>query len=131
MTNHAAENYVLATKILDGKRIISFANNSDRFIEVIFTLDGRDVKSGIAFTTSARGYGYPPKLDRAVKTSRDDVPLPFSRHGGEVAAYIFSGTGRYRDEDIHLPTFMRNRIVKKMKFWRGDNESPTVLTCRY
>ncbi len=131
MISHVTENYVLTTKMLDGKRVIRFANNSDRFIEVIFTIDGRDIKNGTAFTANAQGYGYPPKLERAVKTSHNNAPLPFSRSGGEVTAYVFSGTGRYRGEDIHLPAFMRNRLVKKMTFQRDNNEPSIVLTCRY
>jgi hypothetical protein len=82
--------FKLMIKEIDGIKVINFANNSDKFIEVIFTIDNKDVKFGFEYNSELKGYAYPPKLEKEVKRMKDDSPLPFRwLRSGEVKAYVF------------------------------------------
>lgn len=126
-----SDTFNLSTTVLDGRKIIRFANKSDDFVEVIFTIDGCEIKDGNPFDFALRGYGYPPKLERAVKCMRDGAPLPFHRGGGEVKAYIFAGKGAYYEDDLRVPAFMRKRVVSHMKFQRIEKRPAMILQCSY
>lgn len=119
--------YNLSIINLDGKKVINFANNSKDFIEVIFTIDGKEVKEEKDLTQNTKGYAYPPKLEKPVKKTKAGTPLQFNPRGGEVVAYIFAGQGNYKDEDIDKPTFLRHKLVDKISFKRtGDKPIETI-----
>ena len=123
--------FELSIKNLDGKKIINFANNIKDFIEVIFTIDDKEVKEGKEISEETKGYAYTPKLEKPVKKMKDNSPLQFNLNGGEVIAYIFEGEGKYKDEDIEKPTFLRNKLVDKISFKRKSNKPIKILKVRY
>lgn len=116
---------------IDGNRAINFVNNSKNFVEVIFTIDGREVKEGKNPDEKTKGYAYPPKLEKPVKKMKNGSILPFNREGGEVAAYIFAGEGRYANEDMDKPAFLRHKLVDKIKFRRISQSPVEILRVRY
>ncbi len=120
----------LSTKTIEGQKVIDFANNSKDFAEVVFTIDGIEVKEGRPFSSEIKGYGYPPKLHKPVKKMKDGSMLPFAKHG-EVVAYVYAGTGGYKEEDIDKPTFLRHQLVEKISFKRSSDEPTQVLKARY
>ena len=124
-------NYKLSIESLEGRKVINFANNSNDFVEVIFTIDDKEVKRGKNISLSTKGYAYPPKLEKTVKKMEDGSFLPFNDNGGEVLAYIFAGHGRYKDEDIEKPAFARHQLVSKVKFKRSSNEPIEILKVNY
>lgn len=124
-------NFKLSITNLEGKKVINFANNSNDFVEVVFTIDGKEVKRGKDITSITKGYAYPPNLEKTVKKMEDGSLLPFSENGGEVVAYIFGGSGKYKDEDIEKPAFARHQLVSKVKFKRSSNEPIEILKVTY
>jgi hypothetical protein len=115
----------------EGVSVIDFANNTNDFVEVIFAIDGREVKEGRKMNFSIKGYGYPPKLEKPVKRMRSGESLQFSSKGGEVVAYIFAGEGEYKDNNLEVPTFLRKKIAKKIRFKRISDEPIQVLKIKY
>lgn len=119
----------------DNRQVIIFTNNSSEFVEVIFTIDGRETKEGKVYNgrqaDKVKGYAYPPKLKKAVKKDKKGRPLIFNPAGGEVKAYIFAGQGSYLEEDLEKPTFLRHKLVSKIKFKRSGNEPICVLAAEY
>jgi len=116
---------------LEGKKTINFANNSKDFVEVIFTIDGKEVKEGKDLSLETKGYAYPPKLEKPVKKTKKGLPLEFSLRGGEVAAYIFAGQGNYKNEDIDKPAFLRHKLVDKVIFKRTSDQPIEILKIKY
>lgn len=124
--------FKLAIKEIDGVKVIDFANNSDKFVEVVFTIDNKDVKFGFEYRPELKGYAYPPKLEKEVKKMKDGSLLPFRwLRSGEVKAYIFRGNGSYHDRDIDKPTFLRHRLVKSIRFKRTDTQPHEILAIKY
>jgi len=124
--------FKLAITENNGLRVINFANNSEDFVEVIFTIDGKDVKFGFDYRPDIKGYAYPPKLEKEVKKMKDGSPLNFrSLRSGEVKAYIFRGVGKYYEKDLDKPTFLRHRLVNSIKFHRTDEEPCEILIIKY
>lgn len=123
--------YELSVVNLDGKKVINFANRGKDFVEVVFTIDGKEVKEGKDWSPETKGYAYPPKLEKPVKKMKDGSPLRFSSRGGEVAAYIFVGDGQYKDEDVVKPAFLRHKLVDKIRFKRKSNQPDVVLKVEY
>ena len=121
----------LSVTTLDNRKVINFANNSKDFIEVIFTIDGKEAKEGKELTQDTKGYAYPPKLEKPVKKTKAGTPLQFNPRGGEVVAYIFAGQGNYKDEDIDKPAFLRHKLVDKIKFKRTSDQPIEVLKIKY
>ena len=121
----------LSVTTLDNRKVINFANNSKDFIEVIFTIDGKEAKEGKELTQDTKGYAYPPKLEKPVKKTKAGTPLQFNPRGGEVVAYIFAGQGNYKDEDIDKPAFLRHKLVFKIKFKRTSDQPIEVLKIKY
>ncbi|MFA5133937.1 MAG: hypothetical protein WC459_04010 [Patescibacteria group bacterium] len=117
--------------LLEGKKVINFANHGKEFIEVVFDIDGKDARQGLAVSQDTKGYGYPPKLEKPVKKLKDGSPLPFNPSGGTVKAYIFTGEGAYKDEDIDYPTFLRHQLVERFKFKRASNQPAETLEVKY
>lgn len=128
----ATDDFKLSIKELDGAKVINFANHSTDFVEVIFTIDDKEVKFGSDYTPEQRGYAYPPKLEKEVKKMKDGSLLSFRwLRSGEVKAYIFRGMGTYYEKDIDKPTFLRHRLVKSVKFKRKDKQPFEILTLKY
>ena len=127
-----SKNFKLNVKELNGSKVINFTNNLDQFVEVIFTIDGKEVKNGLAYSPKLKGYAYPPKITKDVKRMKDDSPLKFRMiRSGEVSAYIFRGKGSYYDKDIDKPAFLRHELVKSIKFKRTDKEPYEIITIKY
>ena len=116
---------------LEGKKVINFANNSKEFVEVIFTIDGKETKEGKDLTQNKKGYAYPPKLEKPVKKTKAGTPLVFNPRGGEIIAYIFAGQGNYKDEDIDKPAFLRHKLVDKVSFKRSSDQPVEILKIKY
>lgn len=116
---------------IDDNKAINFTNNSKDFVEVIFTIDGKEVREGKDPNEKTKGYSYPPKLEKPVKKMKDGSILPFNRNGGDVVAYIFAGDGRYVDEDIDKPAFLRHKLVDKIKFHRTSQTPIEILRIKY
>lgn len=116
----------LDVKEFEGQRVINFANNSSGFVEVIFTVNGKEVKEGKVPDRSTRGYGYPPKLEKPVRKMKDGSPLRIDRHAN-VMAYVFQGNGSYKNEDLEKPTFLRHKLVDRFSFRRTTDEPIAIL----
>lgn len=125
------KNFKFEIKELNGKKVINFTNNSTDFVEVVFTVDGREVKEGKFPNENTKGYAYPPKLEKPVRKMKDGAPLKFNPMGGKVYAYIFAGTGSYKEEDIEKPAFLRHKLVDKIKFKRTSNTPIEILEISY
>ncbi len=123
--------YDLSIITVDGAKAIDFANNSKDFVEVVFTIDGREVKAGADFSPEVKGYAYPPKLHKPVKKMKDGSPLSWGTKGGEVVAYIYAGAGEYKEDDLHKPTFLRHQLVDVITFKRTSSEPIATLKARY
>jgi len=125
--------FELSVKELDGVKVINFINKSRDFVEVVFAIDGKEIKDGkiIDNSSNIKGYGYTPKLEKPVKRMRDGSPLRFSEKGGEVVAYIFFGDGEYKIEDLDKPAFLRNQLVDKIKFKRTSNKPSQTIKAIY
>lgn len=124
--------YILKIKQTDYSKFIEFANNSDDFLEVIFTIDNKDVKFGKPYSLNLRGYAYPPRFKKPIKKMKNGTLLPFRNlRSGEVKAYIFRGKGAFYEGDIEIPTFLRQKMAKSIKFKRTDNEPCEVLSVKY
>ncbi len=52
----------LSIATLDNRKVINFANNSKDFVEVIFTIDGKEVKEGKDLVQETKGYIYIPNF---------------------------------------------------------------------
>jgi hypothetical protein len=70
-------------------------------------------------------------LEKPVKKLVTGNSLPWGEKGGIVMAYVFEGQGRYKDEDLDKPTFLRNRLVKKIMFKRTSNQPVETLETKY
>ncbi len=121
----------LSIQQLEGRRVIHFANQSPQFVEVVFTIDGKEVKEGKVPTSATRGYGYPPKLEKPVRMMKNGHDLPFGTSGGTVQAHIFIGDGEYHDTDLNKPTFLRHTLVDKVRFKRTSAEPTEVIAVQY
>ncbi len=116
---------------IDNQKAINFANNSQDFVEVIFAIDGYEAREGKILTAKTKGYCYPPKLEKPVKKMESGERLSFRPSGGEVVAYIFAGVGKYKDEDLDKPTFLRHQLVSRVKFKRTSSEPVAILKTKY
>ncbi len=123
--------FEISIATLDGRKVINFANRSPKFVEVVFAIDGKEVKYNKAVSADTKGYAYPPNLEKPVRMTMDNQPLTFRSSGGVVQAYIFEGDGQFKDEDIDIPTFIRSKIVKKVTFKRKGDRPIEILEVRY
>lgn len=122
--------FSLSVTNLDGQKVINFANQSQQFVEVVFTIDNKEVKNGYEFSPEIRGYAYPPKLEKPVRKMKNGQPLKFKKDG-IINAYIFAGQGEYKEEDLDKPAFLRNRLVSSIKFKRTNNQPIETLEIKY
>src|SRR3989344_4653720 len=88
-----------------GTKVIDFANKSDELVEVVFSVDGKEVKTKQAFSPTLRGYCYPAGHHKPIRKSADGTALAF-REAGMVRAVVYAGeeVGR-APEEMDVPTF--------------------------
>lgn len=119
--------YHLSIQEQDGREMIFFANNTDDFVEVVVTVNGKETKKGQELSEKTRGYAYTPGLRKFIKKRDDGTPIEINSETDEIVAYIFSGKGKYKDEDLDKPTLFRNKLVDSVKFKRNSNEPVQVI----
>jgi hypothetical protein len=116
----------------DSGRYIHFVNQTKNFVEVLFTIDGKEIKFGFEPNEDTRGYGYTPGLEKDITKMKDGRPLQFRLlRSGVAKALIFAGVGKYKEEDIDKPTFLRHRLVKKFTFHRTSARPVAELEAKY
>jgi hypothetical protein len=115
----------------EGRRVINFANRGSEFVEVVFALNGREVNEDKELSSEIKGFAYPPRLEKPVKKTKRGTPIILGPRGGEVVAYVFAGDGRYREEDLEKPAFLRHKLVDKIKFKRTSDHPVEVLRVVY
>lgn len=115
-----------------GAKVIDFANNSNDIVEVVFSIDGRQVKTKAPGSFSSRGYCYPAGHHKPIRKSGDGTALAF-REAGMVRATIYAGeeVGR-APEEMDVPTFIWRKMRKnKVKFRRTSNTPIAELEIPY
>ncbi len=107
-----------------GTRVIDFSNASDELVEVVFTVDGKEVKTNKAFSPALRGYCYPSGHHKPIRKSADGTPLTFMQ-SGTVRAVVYAGeeVGR-KPEDMDVPTFIWRKMRKNKVRFRRTNTNP-------
>lgn len=118
--------YILTIKQYEDGQFIHFHNMTNEFVEVMFTVNGRDVRKNQIPSSAIRGYGFAPKLDKSVRKRKDGTLVPL-RKGDEIQAFVFSGVGSYKEEDMEKPTFLRHKLVDRFRFKRSSDEPVEVL----
>lgn len=96
----------------NGHKQIDFANYSQSFVEVVFTIDDREVKTGSYFSPSVKGYCYPPSHHKPIRTLANGHQLPFANRG-TIKAYIYSGVGELVEQDYDVPPFIRYKLNER------------------
>lgn len=99
--------YEIGIKHEDKVPTINFANNTAEFIEVVITVDGRDIRTGEKYDGSQRGYCYPDMYERNIKKMAVNINLKSYQ---QIKAYIFKGKGKHKEIDFDLPPFIRRKI---------------------
>ncbi|MBI1833475.1 MAG: hypothetical protein HYR90_01490 [Candidatus Andersenbacteria bacterium] len=112
--------YLLRVAEQQNDRVIDFTNNTSDFVEVVFDVDGKEVK----------GYCYPPRHHKPVRRMRTGEPLPLGKHG-VVTAYVYPGEADLDERDLDIPPFLRWRLKKKVRFHRTSQSPAVVLTAAY
>lgn len=115
-----------------GTRVIDFSNASDELVEVVFTVDEREVKTNKAFSSALRGYCYPAGHHKPIRKSGDGTALAFGK-AGMVRAVVYAGeeVGR-APEEMDVPTFIWRKMRKnKVKFHRASNTPIAELEIPY
>ena len=93
-------------------RQIDFANHSSNFVEVVFTIDNKEVKYGDYFSPSIKGYCYPPSHHKPIRTMKNGSNLPFATRG-TLKAYIYAGTGELIEKNYDVPPFIQFKLNEK------------------
>jgi len=93
-------------------RQIDFANHSSNFVEVVFTIDNKEVKYGDYFSPLTKGYCYPPSHHKPIRTMKNGGNLPFATRG-TLKAYIYAGTGELIEKDYDVPPFIQFKLNEK------------------
>ena len=119
--------FELSIKEVEGKKVINFANNTKDFVEVVLVINGKETKTWKEFSPEIKGHAYPPKLDKPIKKDKKGNPLEFDPDRDEIIAYVFEGEGKYKEEDIEKPAFLRHKMVDKIIFKRTSNEPIKVI----
>jgi hypothetical protein len=93
----------------NGSKQIDFANYSQSFVEVVFTIDNKEVKNGTYYSPSVKGYCYPPSHHKPIRTMANGKQLPFA-NSGTLRAYVYTGVGELIEEDYDVPPFIRYKL---------------------
>ena len=97
---------------LNGQKQIDFANNSSDFVEVVFTVNGREVRLGENFSSNVRGFCYPPFHHKPIRTMSNGGELPLEG-SGTIKAIVYSGIGKTQEDDLDVPPFIRYKLNEK------------------
>lgn len=99
-----------------GNKVIDFQNKTGSFLEVVFEINGRNIK------TSERGYCYPPYHHKPVRKLEDGSPLPLENHG-EIKAYVFRGIGKLKEDETNydVPPFIRFKLNEQRFHLTSDD----------
>ena len=115
----------------DQNKKIDFANNTNEFVEVVFTIDNKEVRDGKLYSHEIKGYCFPPGYNKDIKAMKNGEPLPFGKKG-IVKAYIFEGKGAYKERDYSVPAFISRKLgEKKAMFKRLADVPAQVLEMQY
>ena len=118
--------YSIKVQSMDEGDFIYFANNTKEFVEVVFVVNGREVRAGKLYVEGVKGFGYAPKLEKPVRKDREGNFIPLKK-GDAVRAMVYRGEGSYKDEDLEKPTFLRHRLIDKFSFKRTSDEPVEIL----
>ncbi len=125
------KDYEISIKNEKGVPTINFANNTDRFVEVVFTVDGNEVKTGKKYSGGERGYCYPDHYERNIKEAARAIRISDSSN---IKAYVYEGSGEYKETDFDMPPFIRRKLGekvvsenKKALFKRLSNSPSAIL----
>lgn len=125
-----SDQYTLSTKKYEEGAYIHFHNHTNSFVEVVFVINGREMRENTIPSKKTRGYGFAPKLDKFVRKRKDGSLVPL-RNGDVVQAFVYAGTGSYKESDIDKPAFLRHRLIDKFSFSRLSDEPVEVLEIKY
>lgn len=118
--------YQLAVIDTDQGKQIDFNNSTSDFVEVLFSIDGKEVKTGAMFDYQTRGYCYPPEHHKPIRMMKSGQELPFKAHG-MVKAYVFAGQGEYKNEDYEVPAFIRKKMRGRIVSFRRQSQQPIAV----
>ena len=110
-----------------GENKIVFSNNTGGWVEVLFEIDGKELRTGRPFSRAQRGYCYPPRYRNHQKI---ESAVPFRQEGGVVRAHVFSGTGSYK-YDLDIPAFLRKSLKQKAIFKRISVVPVEIMNIAY
>lgn len=96
----------------NGQKQIDFANYSQGFVEVVFTIDNKEVKYGNHFSSSTKGYCYPPGHHKPIRAMANGDQLQFTSRG-IIKAYIYAGVGELIEENYDIPPFIRFKLNER------------------
>lgn len=119
--------YALSIAEINGHKGIYCANHSNEFVEIVLSINGREVRTGNPIDSKTRGYAFPPRFEKVITKSKDNQSLELTKKGNKIEARIFTGYGEYVYPDLNTPTFLRNQVSKKVKFKRHSNQPIQVL----
>ncbi|MDP2812330.1 MAG: hypothetical protein Q8O32_01425 [bacterium] len=96
--------------ILDG--FIDFDNTTNEFVELIITIDDKEIRTNKRVKETTKGFCYPPRYHKAIAVNL--------KKGSSLKVYIYEGEGQ---ESINLdkPTFLRKKEGRKAIFKRASS----------
>jgi len=100
------------------KNALDFKNASKSFAEVIFTVDGMDIRTGEPYSSSLKGYCYPPGYQKEISAKLSP--------GATVIVYVYEGEGR-ESTDYDKPAFLRQGEKRKAIFHRSSNRPSKII----
>jgi hypothetical protein len=124
------KDYELNLKEWNGSPSINFANNTDEFVEVVFTIGDIEVKTGKKYSGEERGYCYPDHYERNIKEMARNVHID---RDSQIKAYIYKGTGKMKESDFDMPIFIRRKLGQetapenKKAAFRRSSDSPSAI----
>ena len=96
----------------NGQKQIDFANYSQSFVEVVFTIDNKEVKYGDYFSSATKGYCYPPGHHKPIRLMVNGDQLSFVSRG-TIKAHVYAGTGELIEENYDIPPFIRFKLNER------------------
>jgi hypothetical protein len=106
-------------KIKAHKGSIDFENASDGYVEVVFAVNGHEIRGGMTVTENTKGFCFPPGYRKAIKADL--------KPGDTVQAHIYEGDGKEK-LDLDRPAFMRQKEGRRAVFHRASSDPVEILT---
>jgi hypothetical protein len=100
------------------KKGLDFENTTDEFIEVVFEIDGKELRSGNKVIKKTKGFCYPPKYHKII--------IADIKKGSIIKAYIYQGDGQ-ENVDLDKPAYLRKKEGRKATFHRTSHEPVNIL----